>query len=137
MMANGQHWGGAACQDPCRNLMIITKFRMLSFAISIELVRLIIMKEVEFERFDSNTMKEETMEKKFFIRGYREKAPFPSLYDDEGYSLDEAISKARGYFRKMRVITKIKIYESKPYEKKAATVTLTDKWLVNGDYDNW
>jgi len=77
------------------------------------------------------------MEKKFFIRGYREKAPFPSLYDDGVYSLEEAISRAKAYFRKMSVITKIKIYESKPNEKKAATITLTDKWMVHGDYEEW
>ncbi len=77
------------------------------------------------------------MEKKFFIRGYREKAPFPSLYDDGAYSLEEAIGKAKSYIKRMRIITKIKIYESKPYEKRAATVTLTDKWLVHGDYDDW
>ena len=77
------------------------------------------------------------MEKKFFIRGYREKAPFPTLYDDGTYSLDEAIGRAKAYFKKMGVITKIKIYESKPSERRAATITLTEKWMVHGDCEEW
>ncbi len=77
------------------------------------------------------------MEKKFFIRGYREKAPFPTLYDDEARSLEEAIYRAKVYFTKIGLIAKIKIYDSEPQENRAATVTLTDKWLVHGNYGKW
>ena len=68
------------------------------------------------------------MKKKYFIRGYRENADFPSLCDEEMYSLDEAMNKSREYFRKIKALYKIVLVEQKKAEeKKGAKITLTNK----------
>ena len=83
------------------------------------------------------------MEKKFLIRGYRENADFPSLCDENPYSLDEAMNKSREYFRRMKVINKIELLEQEEADKKkrAAKITLMNNledleeiadWWKNG-----
>jgi len=72
----------------------------------------------------SKTHKEGPMEKKFFIRGYRKQAEFPTLYDDEIYTLQEAITKAKEYFGRIGSIEKIKIFEEGTDERRPPTITL-------------
>lgn len=65
------------------------------------------------------------MKKKYFIRGYRKNADFPSLCDEEMYSLEEAMTKSREYFRKIKALYKIVLVEQKKAEeKKGAKITL-------------
>jgi hypothetical protein len=87
-----------------------------------------------------NTGKEIRMEKRFLIRGYRENADFPSLCDEEIYSFEEAMSKSREYFKKIRAINKIILFEKEEGEKRARRVTLMNNvddlceihdWLKN------
>ncbi len=66
-------------------------------------------------------------EKKFFIRGYRKKVDFATFYDPEPYSLKEAIDKADEYFKKIRRLGKIMLFEQEePNERK--TVISMKKW---------
>lgn len=51
------------------------------------------------------------MEKKFFIKGFNQRADFPLLYDEEAYSLEEARVKAKEYFEKMGLLVKVMIFE--------------------------
>lgn len=60
------------------------------------------------------------MEKKFSIRGYREKANAPIFYDHQVYSLDEARLKALEYFHKSEVIDKIIIFDKERGEEQGA-----------------
>lgn len=65
-----------------------------------------------------NNGKEARMEKKYFIRGYREKADFPSLCVEEAYSLNEAMNKSKEYFKRIRAINKIIIFEQEGEDEK-------------------
>lgn len=60
------------------------------------------------------------MRKKFFIRGYKKKANFPILYDDETYSLEEASAKAKEYFEKIGPLSKVIIFEQEKGGKEKA-----------------
>ena len=51
------------------------------------------------------------MDKKFFIKGFNQRADFPVLYDEEAYSLEEAKVKAKEYFEKMGLLVKVMIFE--------------------------
>ncbi len=77
------------------------------------------------------------MKKKFFIRGYRENADFPSLCDEEMYSLEEAMNKSREYFRKIRALYKIVLFEQKKSNKTKARITLKNKVEGLQDVDVW
>lgn len=60
------------------------------------------------------------MEKKFSIRGYKERADAPILYDEQAYSLEEARVKALEYFKKTEILSKIVIYDQEKGEEKGA-----------------
>ena len=78
------------------------------------------------------------MEKKYLIRGYRENADLPSLCDEETYSLEEAMNKSREYFKKIKALSKITLFEQeKANEKKAARITLMNKVEDIGDIGDW
>jgi hypothetical protein len=66
-------------------------------------------------------------EKKFFIRGYRKKVDFATFFDPEPYSLKEAIDKADEYFRKIRRLGKIKLFEEEEAKEDTA-VMMMKKW---------
>lgn len=66
-------------------------------------------------------------EKKFFIRGYRKKVDFATFYDPEPYSLKEAIDKADKYFKKIRRLGKIKLFEQEEADEETAIVMMK-KW---------
>ena len=63
-------------------------------------------------------------EKKFFIRGYRKKVDFATFYDPEPYSLKEAINKADEYFKKIRRLGKIMLFEQEEADDKKAVVSM-------------
>ena len=67
------------------------------------------------------------MDKKFYIRGFREKAKFPTFYDPEPYSLQEAISKSNEYFKKIKRLGKIMLFEQEEAEEKEAVIMMK-KW---------
>ena len=56
-------------------------------------------------------IKEEWMDKKFFIKGFNQRADFPVLYDEEAYSWEGARAKAIEYFEKMGLLVKVMIFE--------------------------
>ncbi len=64
---------------------------------------------------------EARMDRKFFIRGYRETAEFPILYDDNTYSLEEASLKAKEYLMEKALLNKIIIFEEDGGEEGRAT----------------
>ena len=66
-------------------------------------------------------------EKKFFIRGYRKKVDFATFYDPEPYSLKEAIDKADEYFKKIRRLGKIMLFEQEEADDKKAIISMK-KW---------
>ena len=66
-------------------------------------------------------------ERKFFIRGYRSKVDFPTFYDPEPYSLKEAIDKADEYFRKIRRLGKIMLFEQEEEDDTKAVISM-QKW---------
>ena len=66
-------------------------------------------------------------EKKFFIRGYRKKVDFATFYDPEPYSLKEAIDKADKYFKKIKRLGKIKLFEQEEADEETAVVMMK-KW---------
>ncbi len=66
-------------------------------------------------------------EKKFFIRGYRKKVDFATFYDPEPYSLKEAIDKADSYFKKIRRLGKIKLFEQEEADEDTAVIMMK-KW---------
>ena len=66
-------------------------------------------------------------EQKFFIRGYRKRVDFATFYDPEPYSLKEAIYKADEYFKKIRRLGKIKLFEQEEADEKTAAVMMK-KW---------
>jgi len=84
-----------------------------------------------------NTGKEIRMEKRFLIRGYRENAGFPSLCDEEIYSLGEAMSKSREYFKKIRAINKIILFEKEEGEKRARRITLMNNVADLEEIHDW
>jgi len=72
-------------------------------------------------------------EKKFFIRGYRKKVDFATFYDPEPYSLKEAIDKADEYFKKMRRLGKIMLFEHEKADGNIAVIS-----MKNGEaFWNW
>ena len=66
-------------------------------------------------------------EKKYFIRGYRKKVDFATYYDPEPYSLKEAIDKADEYFKKIRRLGKIMLFEQEEVENNKAVISMK-KW---------
>ena len=66
-------------------------------------------------------------EKKFFIRGYRKKVDFATFYDPEPYSLKEAIDKADEFFKKIRRLGKIMLFEHEETDDKKAVISMK-KW---------
>ena len=84
-----------------------------------------------------NSEKENRMEKRFLIRGYRENADFPSLCDEEIYSLEEAMNKSREYFKKIRAINKIVLFEKEAGAKKARRITLKNSVPDPGNIRDW
>jgi hypothetical protein len=66
-------------------------------------------------------------EKKFFIRGYRKRVDFATFFDPEPYSLKEAIDKADQYFKKIRRLGKIMLFEQKEADDKKAVISMK-KW---------
>jgi len=66
-------------------------------------------------------------EKKFFIRGYRKKVDFATFYDPEPYSLKEAIDKADEYFKKIRRLGKIMLFEKEEADDNKAVISMK-KW---------
>jgi len=66
-------------------------------------------------------------DKKFFIRGYRKKVDFATFYDPEPYSLKEAIDKADEYFKKIRRIGKIMLFEREEADNNKAVISMK-KW---------
>ncbi len=63
-------------------------------------------------------------EKKFFIRGYRKKVDFATFYDPEPYSLKEAIDKADEYFKKIRRLGKIMLFEQEEADNNKAVISM-------------
>jgi hypothetical protein len=85
-----------------------------------------------------NSEKENGMEKRFLIRGYRENADFPSLCDEEIYSFEEAMNKSREYFKKIRAINKIILFEKEEGPKRARRITLMNNVADPGNIrDLW
>jgi hypothetical protein len=74
-------------------------------------------------------------EKKFFIRGYRKKVDFATFYDPEPYSLKEAIDKVDEYFRKIRRLGKIMLFEHEKADGNIAVISMK-KWRGFLDYFN-
>jgi hypothetical protein len=66
-------------------------------------------------------------EKKFFIRGYRKKVDFATFYDPEPYSLKEAIDKVDEYFKKIRRLGKIMLFEQEEVDNNKAVISMK-KW---------
>ncbi len=66
-------------------------------------------------------------EKKFFIRGYRKKVDFATFFDPEPYSLKEAINKADAYFKKIRRLGKIMLFEHEKADGNIAVISMK-KW---------
>jgi hypothetical protein len=66
-------------------------------------------------------------EKRFFIRGYRKRVDFATFFDPEPYSLKEAIDKADQYFKKIRRLGKIMLFEQKEADDKKAVISMK-KW---------
>ncbi len=66
-------------------------------------------------------------EKKFFIRGYRKKVDFATFFDPEPYSLKEAINKADAYFKKIRSLGKIMLFEHEKSDGNKAVISMK-KW---------
>ena len=66
-------------------------------------------------------------EKKFFIRGYRKKVDFATFYDPEPYPLKEAIDKVDEYFKKIRRLGKIMLFEQEEPNEKKAVISMK-KW---------
>jgi hypothetical protein len=66
-------------------------------------------------------------EKKFFIRGYRKKVDYATLFDPEPYSLKEAIDKADEYFKKIRRLGKIMLFEREEEDENKAVISMK-KW---------
>jgi hypothetical protein len=66
-------------------------------------------------------------EKKFFIRGYRKKVDFATFFDPEPYSLKEAIDKADEYFKKIRRLGKIMLFEREEEDENKAVISMK-KW---------
>ena len=73
------------------------------------------------------------MDKKFFLRGYRENATYPTLYDSEFYPLRDAIDKAKEYFEKLAVISKIALFEQPDGDGKPGRIILTKKIAMVSD----
>jgi hypothetical protein len=71
--------------------------------------------------------------KKFFLRGYRENASYPTLYDSEPYPLKDAIDKAKEYFGKLAVLSKIILFEEPEGNEDPGTITLTKKMAMTSD----
>ncbi len=65
--------------------------------------------------------------KKFFIRGYRKKVDFATFFDPEPYSLKEAIDKADEYFKKIRRLGKIMLFEDEKADGNIAVISMK-KW---------
>jgi hypothetical protein len=70
------------------------------------------------------------MDKKFFLRGYRENASYPTLYDSEPYPLRDAIDKAKEYFGKLSVLSKIVLFEQPDGHEDPGTIVLTKKMAM-------
>jgi hypothetical protein len=51
------------------------------------------------------------MERRYYIRGYKEKVGSPILFDDATYSFEEARAKAREYFEQISLLCKVIIFE--------------------------
>ena len=66
-------------------------------------------------------------EKKFFIRGYRKKVDFATFFDPEPYSLKEAIDKSDEYFKKIRRLGKIMLFEREEADNNKAVISMK-KW---------
>ncbi len=66
-------------------------------------------------------------EKKFYIRGYRKKVDFATFFDPEPYSLKEAIDKADEYFKKIRRLGKIMLFEGEEPDNNKAVISMK-KW---------
>jgi len=66
-------------------------------------------------------------EKKFYIRGYRKKVDFATFFDPEPYSLKEAIDKADEYFKKIRRLGKIMLFEHEKADGNIAVISMK-KW---------
>ena len=78
------------------------------------------------------------MEKKFFIRGYKETAEFPVLYDDNTYSLEEAKEKANEYFEKIGPLCKVIIFEQEDgKEERAAKFIFRNKFGKPEEIGDW
>jgi hypothetical protein len=74
-----------------------------------------------------------SMNKKFFLRGYRENASYPTLYDSDPYPLSEAIDKAKEYFEKLAVLNKIVLIEQPDGHGDPGTITLSKKMAMTSD----
>lgn len=82
--------------------------------------------------------REKRMEKKYYIRGYKEEAEFPILYDFEAYPLGEAIAKAKEYFEKIGLLSKIILFaQNESDEKKAEKFTYRNKLAILREIDWW
>lgn len=96
------------------------------------------MAEGESGLLGLNIGKEAQMGNRFFIRGYREKAEFPSLCDEESYSLKEAMNKSREYFKKIKAISKIILFEQEETDKKRAPKIVLNNNVVDiGEMGDW
>ena len=73
------------------------------------------------------------MDKKFFLRGYRENASYPTLYDSEPYPLTDAIDKAKEYFGKVAVLSKIVLFEQPDGRGSPGSIILTKKIAMTSD----
>jgi hypothetical protein len=74
-----------------------------------------------------------SMNKKFFLRGYRENASYPTLCDSDPYPLREAIDKAKEYFGKIAVLNKIILIEQPDGHEDPGTIILTKKMAMTSD----
>ena len=64
------------------------------------------------------------MNKRFFIRGYREKTNFPTFCDPVPYTLPEAVDKANEYLARVRHLEKIMLFEREETDEKTAVMLI-------------
>ena len=78
------------------------------------------------------------MERRYYIRGYKEKVGFPFLFDDETYSFEEARAKAMEYFEQIGPLCKVIIFEQGDGEvERAARLLFRNKKGKPQEIEDW
>ena len=78
------------------------------------------------------------MQKKYFIRGYKQKTDFPILYDFRPYPWVEAIEKAKEYFENNRFLCKVILFKEEEADEKIAAKSIHKNKLAKlGEIGDW